>query len=102
MKNDWDIAVFHAVVKRYGLTAYRYRKQRKSTILVRCSKQFMHELLWPIYAELSNGLHVRFTQLTTALLPAIAPAPYSITILDHEHESGPLCDDCRDRLLGQT
>lgn len=104
MKHDWDSFVFHALAKRYGIRPYRYRKQRKSTILVHMSKQFLDELLWPIFNDVCAALFARFTEVTTALLPTIAPGPFSMPILDHDHDhgSGQLCENCRTRLLEQV
>lgn len=102
MQNDWDAALFHALLKRYGIKPYRYRKQRKSTVLVRVSKCFMDDHLWPIFNGVRAELHKRFMQLTTALLPSISPGPYSMAILDHEHEAGQLCETCRQRLAGSA
>jgi len=98
-KTDWDVVVLHALLKRYGIPAYRYRKQRRTTVLVRVSKRFMNELLWPIFTEVSAALHVRFSAIATSLLPAIAPGPYSLTVLEHDHGAGALCENCRRRLL---
>src|SRR5437879_4844106 len=39
--------LFHALLKRYGLVAYRYQGQRKTTIMVRASRRLVDELLNP-------------------------------------------------------
>src|SRR5688572_30557595 len=44
----WEMLVLHSLLKRYGLQPYRYRKQRKSTVLVRISKGLMNNCLWPL------------------------------------------------------
>lgn len=98
LKNDWEMIVLQALLKRYGIKSYRYRKQRKSTVLFRVSKQFMDELLWPIFNDVAGKLFERFTQVTMGLLPAIAPGPFSMVIIDHEHNPGQLCENCQ-RLL---
>jgi hypothetical protein len=99
LKNDWEGFVLHALLKRYGIPPYRYRKQRKSTVLVRVSKRFMNELLWPIFQEVSAVLYARFNEILTTLLPAIALGPFSMAILEHDHSAGHLCENCRQRLL---
>ncbi len=101
MSNDWDIVVFHALLTRYGIKPYRYRSQRKATVLVRLSKRFMDHYLWPIFTELCQKLHTHFSALTGALLPHIAPGPYQLTVLDHDHQSGELCPNCLSRLVEQ-
>ena len=98
-KNDWDKFVLYALLKRYGIKSYRYRKQRKSTILVRVSKGFMNDVLWPIFTNTADELYSRFTAITTTLLPSIATGPFSMAVLDHDHSTGQLCENCRKRLL---
>ncbi len=100
-KSEWEAAIFHALLTRYGLKAYRYRNQRKSTILVRVSQRFMDEYLWPIFTDVCRELFARFNLLTKALLPAIAPGPYHVAVLDHQH-TGELCENCRQRLVEQS
>ena len=102
LKNDWDALVFHALLKRYGLAPYRYRKQRHSTVLVRVSKRFLNEVLWPIFNEVSAAVHARFGEIIAALLPAIAPGPFALAILDHDHSTGALCESCQKRLQEST
>lgn len=102
LKHDWQTFVFHALLKRYGIRPYRYRKQRKSTILIRVSKQIMDDLLWPIFNDVAGGFAARINQMTMALVPAIAPGPYSLAVLDHKHGAGELCESCRKRLLEQA
>jgi len=60
----------------------------------------MDEYLWPIFTDLCQKLHADFAALTGALLPHIAPGPYQLAVLDHDHESGKLCADCLSRLVG--
>jgi hypothetical protein len=98
-KYDWDALVLHALLKRYGIKPYRYRKQRRSTILVRVSRKVMHEVVWPIYCDVTAALAARFTTVTTSLLPAIAAGPFSMPILNHEHAVGELCENCSKRIL---
>jgi hypothetical protein len=67
--------------------------------MVRVSKRFMDELLWPIFTDLVVAIRQHLHTLTGALLPAIAPGPFDTTILDHEHGTGQLCENCLRRLV---
>ncbi len=102
MKNEWEQLLFHGLLKRYGIRPYRYRKQRNSTIMIRVSKRFLHECLWPMFNELSLDLQQRFNAIVKTLLPAVAASPYDIAIIDHDHGSGDLCADCRKRLFDEV
>lgn len=98
-RTDWDLLVLHALLKRYGLQAYRYRKQRKSTILVRVSKRFMNDCLWPIFNDAVGQLAGHVRMLTLALTEVMAPGPFSVTVRNSSHE---LCDDCMQRLGAES
>jgi hypothetical protein len=98
VKGTWESFLLHSILKRYGIQPYRYRKQRQTTILVRVSKRFMDETLWPIYAAASESLVARFNEIARAILPEIAPPPFSMPILSHDHSADGLCDECRQRM----
>ncbi len=100
-KQDWERVIFCAICKRFGITVYRYSNQRKTTVLVRLSKQFMDDVLWPIYLDVANSVARRFTEVTSGLLPAIASGPFMTAVLEHDHSADVLCEDCQRRLKGE-
>ena len=38
-----------AICQKYGLSTYRYSGQKRTTTMVRVSKSFMDQILWPEY-----------------------------------------------------
>jgi hypothetical protein len=56
MQDRWSGQLFMALLRRYGLKPYRYRGQRRTTIMARVSRRFVHETLWPEFLELSSLL----------------------------------------------
>jgi hypothetical protein len=97
LKSDTEQLVFLALLTRYGLKPFRYRKQHKTTVMVRLSKQLMDETIMPIFNDVMAALNERISLLIKELAPAITTEPLRLEILDHEH-AGELCDDCQRRL----
>ncbi|MEW6753033.1 MAG: hypothetical protein AB1505_18940 [Candidatus Latescibacterota bacterium] len=56
--------VFLALCRRYGLTPYRYGGQRHTTVMVRVSKRFVDQTLWPEFQELSRTLQSYLSEVT--------------------------------------
>ena len=57
MADMWSRKVFVALLRRYGIKPYRYRRQRYTTVMAQVSKRFVDETLWPEFQELSETLH---------------------------------------------
>jgi hypothetical protein len=45
----WKKKLFMAICQKYGLSTYRYSGQKRTTAMVRVSKSFMDQILWPEY-----------------------------------------------------
>jgi len=56
LDNPWSRRLFIALLRRYGLHPYRYYRQRRTTIMVRVSKRFCDEVLWPEFTRLDDLL----------------------------------------------
>lgn len=52
----WSRKVFIALLRRYDLSPYRYRRQRHTTVMVRVQKDFVKETLLPEYRQISEEL----------------------------------------------
>jgi tRNA nucleotidyltransferase (CCA-adding enzyme) len=64
--------LFLALLRRYDLGPYRYRGQRRTTVMVKVPKRFVDETLWPHFeranAELRQHLEdVAFRVIEGAL-----------------------------------
>jgi hypothetical protein len=64
MADAWTRKLFVSLARRYGLTPYRYSRQRHTTVMLRVSKRFVDETLWPEYQELSETLREWLTAAT--------------------------------------
>ena len=50
--------------RRPGLRPYRYPRQRQVTVMLRVSRRFVNETLWPQYRELSGTLLLALAHAT--------------------------------------
>lgn len=100
MGDHYSRRLLLALCRRYGLTPYRYSGQRHTTVMVRVSKRFVDETLWPEFQELSQTLRSYLSEVTDRVvaqvlhedrseatvveeggqLPIVTPAPSSPTV----------------------
>ncbi len=53
--NQWSRSLFCALLRRYGLTPFRYIGQRFTTVMVNVPCSFVDEVLWPEYLALNEA-----------------------------------------------
>ena len=68
MNDHWSRKLFVALLRRYGLSPYRYPRQRYTTVMVRVPKSFVDETLWPEFQELNGVLKEYLTEVTDRLI----------------------------------
>jgi hypothetical protein len=66
--DPWARLLFMALCRRYGLTPYRYPRQRRSTVMVRLPKSFMDAVLWPEFRELEAELRAYLQEATERVI----------------------------------
>ena len=55
-------------LRRHGIHPYRYRGQRRTTVMARLSRAFVNETLWPEFQELQSTLAAYFDALTDRVI----------------------------------
>lgn len=68
LSDGWTRKLFMALLRRYGLTPYRYRGQRYTTVMVRVPDRFVDETLWPQYLKLSEVLTNYLNDVTNRVI----------------------------------
>ena len=68
LADQWSRHLFVALMRRYGITPYRYRGQRRTTVMARLSRSFVNETLWPEFLELQQTLTAYFDALTDRVI----------------------------------
>ena len=83
--DPWSYRLLIALARRYGISPYRYRRQRRTTLLIKTSKRFLEETFLPEYQEMSKILHQHLTSVTDRILTETLHADKSEpTVVDSE------------------
>ena len=69
LADGWSRKVFIALLRRYELKPYRYRGQRRTTVMVKVSKGFVDETLWPEFQQINATLMSYLEEITDASSP---------------------------------
>lgn len=64
----WSRKLFMALCRRYEVRTYRYRGQRRSTLMAQVSQRFLDETLWPEYEQLSKVLRGYLDEITERVI----------------------------------
>ena len=67
----WHKKLFNAVCYKYNLKPYRYHRQKYTTVMVKVSRQFMNEVIWPEYSRFSDVLEELVNEVTTGVITKI-------------------------------
>jgi hypothetical protein len=68
LSDQWSRHLFVALLRRYGIQPYRYRGQRRTTVMARLSRSFVNDTLWPEFQELQHTLSAYFDALTDRVI----------------------------------
>jgi hypothetical protein len=64
----WSRKLFVALLRRYGITPYRYPGQRRPTVMAKVPHKFVQETLWPEYCQLSETLQKYLNDITEKII----------------------------------
>lgn len=68
IQDPWNRKLFTALCRRYGLSPYRERGRRTSTLQVRAPQTFHDRTLWPEFLALSKELETHLDELTDRVI----------------------------------
>ena len=68
LNNAWSHKLFMALLRRYGITPYRYHGQRRTTVMARVPRSFVDESLWPQFQETNNVLQSYLNDITDRVI----------------------------------
>ncbi len=66
--NTWSKKLFVALLRRYNLKPYRYKRQKYTTVMVQVPKSFVEETLWPEFLKLDNILCDYLSEVTDRII----------------------------------
>lgn len=68
LADPWSNALFTALARRYGLKPYRYRGQRKTTVMLKATRTFVDETLWPEFCQADFTLRQYLQDVTQRVI----------------------------------
>src|SRR5215813_5755531 len=68
LSDGWSRKLFVALCRRYGLSPYRYTRQRHTTVMVRVPRSFVQQTLWPEFQEIQGALEQYLQQATDRII----------------------------------
>jgi hypothetical protein len=71
MRDMWSRKVLVALLRRYGIRPYRYKRQRYTTVMAKVSKKFVDETLWPEFQEISETLRTYLSEVTDRVVSEV-------------------------------
>lgn len=71
MGDMWSRKLFVALLRRYGITPYRYKGQRYTTVMARVSKRFVDETLWPEFHAFDETLRTYLSEVTERVVSQV-------------------------------
>jgi hypothetical protein len=83
LRSLWEKKLFTAICNKHGLRTYRFKGQKHTTAMVRLSKSFMDEVLWPEYKKYAKILD----KLTNEILSDLISQIHSVeeeTVIDKD------------------
>lgn len=74
LPDPWSRQVFNALARRYGLRPYRLHGQHRQSVMLKVSKRFVDETLWPHYQAIHKELHAHLHQVTDRVIRQVLDA----------------------------
>ncbi len=68
LPDSWSRKLLVALLRRYGLKPYRYRRQRYTTVMTKVPASFVDQTLWPEYEKLSETLRSYLDEITERVI----------------------------------
>ena len=66
--DPWSRQLFVALCRRYGLRPFRYRGQRRTSIMLQVPEAFLNDVLWPEFQELHQVLVDYLSEITDRII----------------------------------
>ena len=67
----WSAELFRAVCRKHGVRPYRYRRQRRTTVMVRAREREFDRRAWQEYCRLHDELADYFNDVTDHLISRV-------------------------------
>jgi hypothetical protein len=68
LSDDWSRRLMIALMRRYGIEPFRFRGQRRTTVMARVPQSFVDQTLWPEFCELDDVLRSHLADVTDRMI----------------------------------
>ena len=68
LSDRWHRRLFLALCRRYGLSPYRYPRQRYSSVVLRAPRSFINNTLWPEFLQIKDALDKYLNHATERII----------------------------------
>lgn len=68
LPDPWSRQLFIALARRYGLRPYRYRRQRRTTIMLTAPQSFLDQILWREFVQINEALTEYLADITEKII----------------------------------
>ena len=68
MADMWSRKLLVALMRRYGIRPFRYRRQRYTTVMANVPASFVEEVLWPEFRQLDRTLKEYISEITDRVI----------------------------------
>jgi hypothetical protein len=66
--DGWNLKLFLALCRRYGLKPYRKHGQRRTTVMLNIVHSFADDILWPEFTQLAEALSAYLNEATERII----------------------------------
>lgn len=74
LPDAWSVSLFVAVCRKHGIRPYRYRRQRRTSVVVSAREREFNRVVWPEYSRLQTELESYFEDVTDHLVSRVMGA----------------------------
>ena len=82
LPDTWSVSLFVAVYRKHGVRPYRYRRQRRTSVVVRAREREFNRVIWPDYSSLQTELESYFEDVTDHLITRVMGSDGNDSALD--------------------
>jgi hypothetical protein len=68
LSDAWSRKLMLALMRRYGIEPYRYRRQRHTTVVAKVPQSFVDQTLWPEFEQFSKVLRTYLDEVTERII----------------------------------
>lgn len=84
LSNAWSRQLFSALLRRYGIKPYRYKRQRHTTVMAKVPEQFADNVLWPEFEKLDKLLMDHLNEITEKIISTAICKDTSEAVVENE------------------